>query len=316
MGVGLTYRIQAVRRSVPALQLTGVVMGLLSKLGKGIGKIFKGVWKGITKVFKAVMKPISKLLDSKIGKAIMLGVTLFTLGPALMAGGKAFLAGEGFIAKFVDAGSAFMNSLLGGTLEGGAATGNAPAGVGGAGGGTISPTGVSSGATDVMGMSPELGVDAMASATGANPLAGAGVTPSVKASQLAGVGGGGAVAPTMSGAAAATNFGAEAGGGGWLSKAAKAAGDFVKSPGGGTIVGKMIEGVGAGMMMKDKQEFDSRVERMFADPNNPGMRGLREHDYSINAPPNLAGEVAANAPGSLTRPVPTVPYRRTPYQGG
>jgi hypothetical protein len=295
-------------------------MGLLSKLGKGIGKIFKGVWKGITKVFKAVMKPISKLLDSKIGKAIMLGVTLFTLGPALMAGGKAFLAGEGFIARFVDAGSAFMDSLLGGTLEGGAeaaATGNAPAGVGGTGGGTISPTGVSSGASEVMGMSPELGVDAMASATGANPLAGAGVTPSVKASQLANVGVGGGAAPTMSQAAAATNFGANAGGGGnWLSKAAKAAGDFVKSPGGGTIVGKMIEGVGTGMMMKDKQEFDSRVERMFANPNDPGMQALAGHDYSINAPPNLAGEVAANATGSVARPVPTVPYRRTPYQGG
>jgi hypothetical protein len=55
---------------------------------------------------------------------------------------------------------------------------------------------------------------------------------------------------------------------------------------------------------------------MFANPNDPGMQALAGHDYSINAPPNLAGEVAANATGSVARPVPTVPYRRTPYQGG
>lgn len=289
-------------------------MGLLKKFVKGIGKVFKGVWNGIKKVFKAVMKPVAKLLDSKIGKAIMIGVTIFTLGTALLAGGQAFLTTEGFIAKFVEGGKAFMNSLLGGTLEGGAA-GNAPAGVSGTGGGTISPTGVSSGASEVMGMSPELGVDAMANATGANPLAGAGVTPSVGASPLANVGAG-ATAPSMSQAAAAGNFGAAAGGGGWLSKAAKAAGDFVKSPGGGTIVGKMIEGVGTGMMLKDKQEFDSRVERMFADPNDPGMRRLAEHDYRINTPQNLAGEATANAPTSIPRPVPTVPYWQSPHRGG
>ncbi|MEE8482275.1 MAG: hypothetical protein V3S12_02890, partial [Acidiferrobacterales bacterium] len=85
-------------------------MGLFSS----IGKFFKKIWGGITKVFKAVMKPINKLLGSKLGKILMLAVSIFTMGASLLAGAQGFMSGTGgFISKFLNGGKAFLNSLIG-----------------------------------------------------------------------------------------------------------------------------------------------------------------------------------------------------------
>ena len=65
-------------------------MGLFS----GIKKAFKSVWKGIKKVFKKVLAGVGKILNSKWGKALMLGLAIFTGGMALAGGFQAFSEGR------------------------------------------------------------------------------------------------------------------------------------------------------------------------------------------------------------------------------
>jgi hypothetical protein len=57
-------------------------MGLFSSIKKGFKKLFKG----IGKIFKKVMGAVGKVLGSKWGKALMMGVAIFTGGMALMGG--------------------------------------------------------------------------------------------------------------------------------------------------------------------------------------------------------------------------------------
>ena len=106
---------------------------------------------------------------------------------------------------------------------------------------------------------------------------------------------------------------------GWLSKAATAAMDFAKSPTGGTVIGSMISGAGAGMQQNEQNKFDSRVERMFADPNDPGVQALQNHDYSVNTPRGLSGassEYARRLAENSGRYTPNVPFRRPITQPG
>jgi len=93
---------------------------------KSIGGFFKKIWDGITRVFSKIMKPIAKLLDSKLGKALMLAVSIFTMGTALLAGVKGFASASGFINKFVAGGQEFINSLLGTEFGKGAGGGKVP----------------------------------------------------------------------------------------------------------------------------------------------------------------------------------------------
>ena len=92
-------------------------MGLFSSIWKGV----KNVFKGIMKVFSPILKPIAKILDTKWGKALMLAISVFTLGTALMAGGAAFsgaqAAGQGFLQSFVEGGKAFVKTLFGMSAE-------------------------------------------------------------------------------------------------------------------------------------------------------------------------------------------------------
>lgn len=314
-------------------------MGLFS----GIKKFFKKVWSGIKKVFKAIMKPIGKLLNSKLGKAIMLGVTIFTLGSALLAGGKAFLGAEGFINKFVEGGKAFMNSLLGkGEISENAAQAGADPGVT-----SLTDEAVKQGTeatANVLTEGVDNAVKGVADATEIIPSAmeqggnlAASGTPGMPdmANQMLGQGGAlstpqvqspGAWAGSAAGRESAKQIAAETVGqigtgaqksGGWLANAAKAAGDFIKTPGGGTFAGSVVKGVGDYYTVKDQQEFDDRIRRQFMDPNDPSRQRYLNFDFNLDVPHNLAGGVSRAGPRELnrTRQLPTVPFRRTPYQG-
>lgn len=244
-------------------------MGILS----GIKKIGKKIFGGIKKVFKAIMKPINKILGSKWGRVLMTGLAIFTMGSALIAGGKAFAQpGLGFIDRFVQGGGAFIDSLIGVkasegdiTAAGGPGSSGLPQPMTGAGGG-------------VQMLDPQGLIDQVPQAAAAAPQAAGTMGPPAA---LAGPG----LAPVGPMGPPASLAGAEKSGG-WLSKAAKGALDFAKTSSGGTIIGAMISGVGESINQKNQNEFDSRVQRQFADPNDPGMQTLNSTPIGVNAPMN------------------------------
>ncbi len=269
-------------------------MGIFSSIWKGI----KGIVSGIGKVFKAILKPIAKLFDSGFGKALMLGLAVFTMGASLIAGFEGFMQGSGFIGRFINGGKAFLNTLLGTTFE-----------VSGGGGSKLATGGIESGLPGDQSL--VAGADAPGEILlGKEPPGGLSTPPNLPPAP------GGAPVPGSPTALPPTETG------NWLSKAAKAAQKFATSPGGGTILGSVISGVGAGMRQKNEQDFESRVERMFANPNDPGMLALASHDYNINAPRGLAPRTGQRFSNTLDRIRsarnigPSVPWRAPQPVGG
>lgn len=291
-------------------------MGLFSK----IGDAFSSIWKGVKKVFSKIMKPIAKFLDSDIGKALMMAVSVFSMGSALLAGGKGFLAGEGFIGKFINGGKEFLNSLIGTKFE---TVGDKAA------------TAAGEGATVAAQMGEQSAVNAGDVLTNSDPLAQPGITDTLQgageaarsAGQAPNIGdpnavakmvspGGSGVAGTAPLTQGAKNV-AEADKG-WLSKAASAAMDFVKSDTGATVLGNTIAGVGQGMRDERYLEHDSRIERMFEDPSNAGMRQLNNHDYNTQAGGLLsrARESIRNSNQTQRQQyTPSIPFRKPATAG-
>jgi len=293
-------------------------MGIFSSIWKGI----KGVFKGIVKVFSPILKPIAKFLGSDFGKALMMALSVFTLGASLIAGVQGFGAGTGFIGKFVNGGKEFLNTLLGtsfktvGNQAGGAGAVVGTGGIPGDVPGMITEGGAVGGGTKQMagemltGQGAGGGLIPQKIPIGTEAVSKAATSPGGITGNLLGG------APTAAAGAAKTTQQ-----GGWLSRAAGAAMDFAKTPSGGTIIGSMISGIGEGMRQKNEQEFESRVERMFADPNDPGMQALRSHDFSINAPQGMSNRVGSNFASTLDtirarRTNPSIPFRRTQPAGG
>ena len=271
-------------------------MGVFSSIGKG----FKKIWSGIKKGFKKVMKAVSKVLASKLGKALMLAISIFTMGTALIAGFQGFSAGTGFVAKFVNGGKEFMNSLLGTSFktigEGGSKVGAVTGGVGEGAGAVEAGT-----------------------AAGVDPAATA--AASIDPAAVGGVGGAAREAPGFLSKAPEQVARAKPGflatppasADGWLKKAADAAMKFAMTDSGETIIGGIVAGAGAGMRDAEWMRHDRRIERQFNDPNNPGMLSLAAHDYTVDTPRGLAG-----APGQFAqqenqasgRYTPTIPFGR------
>jgi len=87
-------------------------MGFLSKIGKGI----KNVFGGIMKVFQPILEPVAKFLNTGLGKAIMIGLSIFTLGSAMIAAQgmyAATMASSGsFVQAFVAGGKQFFTTML------------------------------------------------------------------------------------------------------------------------------------------------------------------------------------------------------------
>jgi hypothetical protein len=94
-------------------------MGFFSSIWSGITSVFTG----IMTIFSPILKPLGAILNSGWGKALMLAMSVFTLGTSLMAGASAWgvAAGEGasFMGKFVAGGKAFLSSALGIKPKGG-----------------------------------------------------------------------------------------------------------------------------------------------------------------------------------------------------
>lgn len=275
-------------------------MGIFSS----IGKAFKNVFSGIMKVFAPILEPLGKLMNSKLGKAIMIGLSIFTLGTAMIAGAGAFTAaqaaGQGFISAFVEGGKAFLGTLVGKggekaaegagkvaaqTSEGILQTGETLGALEGGAGAVIE--GATQAATQSGGALAE-GASTMAATSagqgGAGAIQGsggmggiaelpvpAGVDPALQAST--------GIAPATTGAEAASGAVEAAGAGGWLDKAKSAASsfaDFAKSEGGGQVVGSLIQGAGNYYTEKDRQEFEDRIRRQWGKgEGDAGIRNIR-----------------------------------------
>lgn len=109
-------------------------MGLFSNIWKGV----KNVFGGIMKIFAPILKPLGKILNTGWGKAIMLAMSVFTMGASLLAGGQTFMQTAGsFLDKFIAGGKEFLVQALGikpkaETVAGGATAPGVQAGSGGA----------------------------------------------------------------------------------------------------------------------------------------------------------------------------------------
>lgn len=283
-------------------------MGFFSKIWKGVKKVVKG----IGKVFKKILKPIGKILGSSWGKALMIGLSIFTFGAALLAGAGTFASTTGsFLTKFVAGGKDFVGALIG--------KGAAEKGVAGVGEAAVPA------ATSAM-----PGLDAIA-ATGQANIAAAGELASGGAAaggnllsqgaQVAGAAGptkalaaaGGQLAAPA--AAAAPSFGAKAGE--WIRNAAGDAKEFIKSDTGSTLVGNMLQGAAQGQSDREWIKHQQRYDRQWNDPNNPGVQQLQNFQPS-ETPENWPGRdqsAVVNERNSGYQP--TIPFRRyQPSVGG
>ena len=240
-------------------------MGLFSSIKKGIKSVFRGV--------KKVFSKVGKALDSKWGKALMVGMAIFTGGMALAAGFQGFTATSGtFLTKFVAGAKAFVGALANPikqakSMMSGAGAGAQAAGAGaqtaGAAGEVLASGGASV-ATDAMTMATGTGAQsAGAQAAGAASAAPGSVAAAAASNPGISIGGGGV---TTAADAAAAKAVSSAGQGGWLSQAAAGAMDFAKSAGGGMIIKGYAEGAYQEELMKEAQKERRYYDNAWKDP--------------------------------------------------
>lgn len=212
-------------------------MGLLSSIGKAI----KGIFKGVGKIFKKVFRAVGKFLNSKFGKILMTVISFIPAIGAIAQGIKAFSATAGsFLTKFIAGAKGFVGALIQPFKQ----AKNALMGTADEVAQSTTTVGAASQAAEGSVQTANSAAESIGSGAGT-----AGVESNAM-DTLAGGGYGGAkeamsaaLAPPASTAAAAAPA---AGGGGFLSKAM----DFIKSPGGGTLVGNVVSGIGQGMAQK------------------------------------------------------------------
>lgn len=303
-------------------------MGIFS----GLKKAVKSVFKGILKVFSPILKPLGKLLDSKFGKALMVGLSIFTLGTAMVAGQAAFASSSAtsFVGKFVEGGKAFLSTMTGvggkesasgiaettnaandvsqiNTLAGGAPNLTAQSGL--AGGGSLSEA---AGASGSMAFGPATNLDQPMKAVTAGGQGAAG-----QGAMLPEVPGAAAKAAEL---AAKVPEGIPGGGKGWLEKA-KDAGkgfmDFASSEGGGQVVGSLIQGAGNYYTEKDRQEFEDRVRRDWASgDSSSGVRNVRDQSARVGSLEAPSAQNVARSSRSTAKEGSGRPYFQRAYGAG
>lgn len=297
-------------------------MGFFSKLWSGV----KNVFKGILKVFSPILKPLAKILNSSWGKALLLAVSVFTFGAALMAGGSAFAGtlagGQGFIQAFVEGGKAFVGSLLGTGAKDAATTAEGATNAAGLTEGAIA------GGIDPMALNAAEGAGEVAAAGSSafGPAAsGDAVNRMVTAGTDAGAAGAGAMLPAAGEVSGTGLLSKAAGnvaktsqletGGNWLTKAAKNAWDFAKTDMGQNLIGAGLEGYGAGKRDEALFEHQSRYDAMWRDPSQTQpIRDLAAgFGPEIPAAWNRDASTLANERNRNYRP--SVPYTRAPTGG-
>lgn len=190
-------------------------MGFFSKLWGGI----KDVFKGILNVFRPILEPVAKFLDTGIGKAIMAGLSIFTLGTAFVAAQGAYAAtmtaSQSFSQAFVAGAKQFFTTVL--TGEGFEAGGQAGATAGATGqqagqvGGELGKAAVDAGGMPNLVEGTEIAAEAgleAAKVAGDVGVGGGGALPGASADALAG--GMSGLSGAQSGVGGASDFGMQA----------------------------------------------------------------------------------------------------------
>ena len=276
-------------------------MGLLSN----IGKAFKKVFSGIMIVFQPILEPIAKALSSDLGKAIMIGLSIFTLGTAFIAAQGAYAAaasipGSSFVQAFVAGGKQFLQTMVTGKgFEGGAQTAatsteaattvmqqgaqnTAQALETGGVPGIVGQTGPEAAGSMAMGPGPTGDVMNAAVQSGGSGAGGGAFGPG----ELAG-----GIPETAEAASTAANLTkkttdvASKSGGGWLEKAkemGKGFIDYTKTEGGAQMVGTLIGAAGDYYTEKDRQEFEDRIRRQWGKgEGDAGIRSMRDTEARV-----------------------------------
>jgi hypothetical protein len=237
-------------------------MGFLSKVWEGV----KNVFKGILSVFEPILKPIGKFLNTSFGKALMIGLSIFTLGSAMVAGYGAFtLTGMGG-KDAAGAGAEGASTAVEGAQLSQATTEASNLAV------------QAGGAPELVGQAGQAGEVASAATQGGRLTEAAtqaatapGMAEGAATAGTGGMGGMPNLPPAAGDKAAmeALKTGAGQAGqvtekAGWLEKAknaGKAFVDYTKTEGGSQIVGSLIQGAGNYYTEKDRQEFEDRIRR-------------------------------------------------------
>jgi hypothetical protein len=258
------------------------------------------------------------LADKKWAKVLLLAVSAFTFGSALMAGAKGFMAagakpGATFMTKFVQGGKDFVSSLMGQGAEGAANAGQGPtvenALTQGANQSSLNPMAMNQGVEAGLGTMNTAGASNV-NAAGDLVSGGGGNLTAAKAAG-ANVGQG----PTMAAATQGMSKGVPEGN--WLSKAASKAWDFATSENGQNIIGSALEGQYAGARDEEWMKHQSRYDRMWADPKNAGNVAMDNMNYNMELPQNWPGSDQSQVVNERNRGyVPTVAYRDAVEQGG
>ncbi len=266
-------------------------MGLFSSIKKGFKKLFKG----IGKIFKKVMGAVGKVLGSKWGKALMMGIAIFTGGMALMGGisgwSQAASQGASFMGKFVSGAKGFLTALAN-PIEQAKKTFGAAASAG-----EVAAAGAQTGAAAQA--SQEVANVATATAESAN-IAGVGTGEAIGGGAKAAAGGGGGMLTAAQQAggkeALAGMFGElgkkgveETAKKGWLSQAAGFAKDFIMSPTGAQVLGGMATGMSEGAMQEEAMKHQDRVRRRWMDPNNELAQLSRQPGFGTYGPIRRGG---------------------------
>lgn len=321
-------------------------MGIFSDIWKGV----KNVFKGIMKVFEPILKPLGKLLNSKLGKALMIGLSIFTLGSAMVAGYGAFTAaqaaGQGFISSFVEGGKVFLQTMVG---KGGEKAAE------GAGQTATAAADQAAMASQTGSMNPALLPEAQGAIDSAAALAegsaGSGAFGPAQAldqpmravtSGAEGASGAGAMLPpdagglsqsagevARTGVPAVTGTpGTEAVGGaiestagkGWLEKAkdmGKSFAEYSTSEGGGQVVGSLIQAGGQYLTEKDRQEFEDRVRRdWMKGAGSSGVRDVRAASGRVAGMRAPSAQDIARAGRATAREGGQRPYFERAYGAG
>ena len=317
-------------------------MGLsLSNIWEGV----KNVFKGILSVFEPILKPIGKFLNTSFGKALMIGLSIFTLGSAMVAGYGAFTAaqaaGQGFIASFVEGGKVFLSTLtgMGGKDAAGAGAEGASTAVEGAqlSQATTEASNLAvqaGGAPELVGQAGQAAEAASAATQGGRlteaatqAAAAPGMAEGAATAGTGGMGGMPNLPPAAGDAAKAAELAKTGGsaqqataGGGWLQKAkdaGKAFVDYTKTEGGSQIVGSLIQGAGDYYTEKDRQEFEDRIRRdWMSGDKSAGVRDARAQSARAGRLQTPDAQGIARASRAAANEGGGRPFFQRPYGAG
>jgi hypothetical protein len=249
---------------------------------KSIKKLGKKIFTGLKTKFMKGMAFIGKITNSKWGKILMLASSIFTGGMALAGAFQGFAnAGTGFLAKFVGTAKGFMGGLTQPLKQAKKLMkiGETAATIG-------KTTGALTGAAEAA--KPMQNV--LAGVTQAGQEVGARLPQALQVPGKALTAGMDLAQQTEAGA-----------GGGWLSKAAGFAADFIKSEAGAGL----ISGVGKGIAAEEQQKHEDRFRRAWADPNNPFAKLTGESGFGAETAP--AGPAPVPSFGGQTYQAPQQP---------